>query len=56
MPGNLTLDTLKAAVKRGEIDTVLVAGVANAFTHSSSSTAAGRKPIAATTFWPSTWR
>jgi glutamine synthetase len=27
MPGNLTLDTLKAAVKRGEIDTVLVAGV-----------------------------
>jgi len=27
MPGNLTLETLKAAVKRGEIDTVLVAGV-----------------------------
>jgi glutamine synthetase len=27
MPGNLTLDTLKAAVARGEIDTVLVAGV-----------------------------
>jgi glutamine synthetase len=27
MPGNLTLDTLKAAVKRGEIDTVLVAGI-----------------------------
>ncbi len=27
MPGNLTLDTLKAAVSRGEIDTVLVAGV-----------------------------
>jgi glutamine synthetase len=27
MPGNLTLETLTAAVKRGEIDTVLVAGV-----------------------------
>jgi glutamine synthetase len=27
MPGNLTLDALKAAVTRGEIDTVLVAGV-----------------------------
>jgi glutamine synthetase len=27
MPGNLTLDELKAAVKRGEIDTVLVAGI-----------------------------
>ena len=27
MPGNLTLETLKAAVSRGEIDTVLVAGV-----------------------------
>jgi glutamine synthetase len=27
MPGNLTLESLKAAVKRGEIDTVLVAGV-----------------------------
>jgi glutamine synthetase len=27
MPGNLTLETLKAAVKRGEIDTVLVAAV-----------------------------
>ena len=27
MPGNLTLDALKAAVSRGEIDTVLVAGV-----------------------------
>ncbi len=27
MPGNLTLDTLKAAVSRGEIDTVLVAGI-----------------------------
>ena len=27
MPGNLTLDALKSAVTRGEIDTVLVAGV-----------------------------
>jgi glutamine synthetase len=27
MPGNLTLETLKSAIKRGEIDTVLVAGV-----------------------------
>jgi glutamine synthetase len=27
MPGNLTLDTLKTAVQRGEIDTVLVAGI-----------------------------
>ncbi|NJS38642.1 MAG: glutamine synthetase [Rhodobacteraceae bacterium] len=27
MPGNLTLEDLKAAVKRGEIDTVLVAGI-----------------------------
>jgi glutamine synthetase len=27
MPGNLTLDDLKAAVKRGEIDTVIAAGI-----------------------------
>ena len=27
MPGNLTLEDLKAAVKRGDIDTVLVAGI-----------------------------
>jgi len=27
MPGNLTLEDLKAAVKRGEIDTVVVAGI-----------------------------
>jgi glutamine synthetase len=27
MPGNLTLETLKSAIKRGEIDTVLVAGI-----------------------------
>ena len=27
MPGNMTLDALKKAVKTGEIDTVLVAGI-----------------------------
>ena len=63
MPGNLTLEDLKKAVKSGEIDTVIAAGIdmqgrlmGKRFTRSSSSTAAGKRRTAATTFSPWTWR